>query len=65
MIAFNVSRKKMTQDLMAALSKIYEKSLTSNKIFLMKKFNMKIADNESAAEYLNEFNTLKSQLESV
>ena len=51
---------------MAALAKWYEKLLISNKIFLMKKlFNLKIADNESVTEYLNEFNTPMSQLESV
>ena len=66
MVAFNVSREKMIKDLMAALSKMYEKLLASNKIFLMKKlFNLKMADNESVTEHLNEFNTLTSQLESI
>ena len=65
MVAFNVSRKKTTKDIMAALSKMYEKSSASNKVFLMKKFNLKMADNENIAGHLNEFNTLMSQLESV
>ena len=33
-VAFNVYREKMIKDLMAALSKMYEKSSASNKIFL-------------------------------
>ena len=65
-VAFNVSREKTTQDLMAALSKMYEKLSASNKIFLMKKlFNLEMEDSGSVAEHLNEFNALMSQLESV
>ena len=65
-VAFNVSREKTTKDLMAALLKMYEKPLASNKVFLMKKlFNLKMADNESVAGHLNEFNTLMSHLESI
>ena len=61
MVAFNVSREKTIEDLMAALLKMYEKSSASNKVFLMKKlFNLKTANNESVAEHLNEFNTLTS-----
>ena len=55
----------MTKDLMAALSKMYKKPSSSNKIFLMKLFNLKMADIRSVTEHLNEFNTLTSQLESV
>ena len=64
--AFNISREKTTKDWMAALSKMYEKLSASNKIFLMKKlFNLKMADNGSIVEHLNEFNTLTNQLESI
>jgi len=49
---------------MAALSKMYEKSLASSKIFLMK-FNQKMTDNENVAEPLDEFNTLTSQQEYI
>ena len=49
---------------MAALSKMYEKSLALSKIFLMK-FNQKMTDNGSVAEPLNEFNTLMSQQEYI
>ena len=66
MVAFNISREKTTKDWMAALSKMYEKLSASNKIFLMKKlFNLKMVDNGSIVEQLNEFNTLTSQLESI
>jgi len=51
---------------MAVLSKMYQKPSASNKIFLMKNlFTLKMADNGSIIEHLNEFNTLTSQLESV
>ena len=44
-VAFNVSREKMTLDLMAALSEMYEKLSVSNKLFWMKKLlNLKMAD---------------------
>ena len=43
---------------------MYEKSLASSKIFLMK-FNQKMTDNGSVAERLDEFNTLTSQQEYI
>ena len=52
--------------MIVALSKMYEKSSASNKIFSMKKlFNFKMVESESVTEHLNKFNTLMSQLESV
>ena len=66
MVAFNVSREKTALDLMTDLSEIYEKLSFSNRVFLMKKLlYLKMADIESVAEHLNEFNKLTSQLESV
>jgi hypothetical protein len=35
-MAFNISKEKTTKELMDALDKLYEKPLTSNKVFLMK-----------------------------
>jgi hypothetical protein len=35
-VAFNISKKKKTNDLMKALAKLYEKTSNSNKVFLMK-----------------------------
>ena len=41
---------------MKALFSIYEKPSTNNKVYLMKKiFNLKMAENASIAQYLNEF----------
>ena len=58
--------EKKIEGLMRALSKIYEKPLASNKVFLMKRlFNMKMSKGVSVANHLNEFNTLTSQLSSV
>ena len=56
----------MTKNLMAPLSKMYEKPSTSNMVFLMKNLShLKMANNESVSGHINEFNTLMRQLESV
>jgi hypothetical protein len=48
---------------MDALDKLYEKTLASNKVFLMKRlFNMNMPEGGSVADYLNEFNTVINQL---
>ena len=57
---------KITADLMKALSAMYEKSLANNKLHLMKElFNLKMAENASVAQHLNEFNTITNQLSYV
>ena len=58
-VAFNISDMKTTKDLlMKSLDALYEKPSASNKVFLMKRlFNLKMANNGSVAEHLNEFNT--------
>ena len=49
-VAHNVVKKKATADLMKALSGMYEKPSTNNKVHLMKKlFNLKMAENASIA----------------
>ena len=51
---------------MKALSGMYEKPSANNKVHLMKKlFNLKMAENASIAQHLNEFNTITNQLSSV
>ena len=51
---------------MKALSGMYEKLSANNKVHLMKKlFNLKMAENASVAQHLNEFNTIINQLSSV
>ena len=58
-VAHNVIKEKTTADLMKALSGMYEKPSTNNKVHLMKKlFNLKMAKNASVAQHLNEFNTI-------
>ena len=60
-VAYNIAKEKTTVDVMTVLAKLYEKPSTSNRIFLMKKlFNMKMLENASVTEHLNEFNTLTS-----
>ena len=52
--------------LIKALVKLYEKTSTSNKVFLMKSlFNMKMSEGGCVADHLNNFNTVTSQLSSV
>ena len=51
---------------MKALSGMYEKPSANNKVHLMKKlFNLKMEENTSVAQNLNEFNTIINQLFSV
>ena len=65
-IAHNVVKEKTTTDLMNALSGMYEKPSTNNKIHLIKKlFNLKIAENALVAQHLNKFNTITNKLSSV
>ncbi|RVW71138.1 Retrovirus-related Pol polyprotein from transposon TNT 1-94 [Vitis vinifera] len=64
--AHNVVKEKTTADLMKALSGMYEKSSANNKVHLMKKlFNLKMAENASVAQNLNEFNAITNQLSYV
>ncbi|RVX02928.1 hypothetical protein CK203_023290 [Vitis vinifera] len=59
-------KEKTTADLMKALSGMYEKPSANNKVHLMKKlFNLKMAENASVVQHLNEFNTITNQLSSV
>ena len=58
-VAHNVVKEKTTADLMKALSGMYEKPSANNKVHLMKKlFNLKMAENASVTQHLNEFNTI-------
>jgi glucose-6-phosphate isomerase len=63
---FNISKEKTMKELMDELAKLYKKTLTSNKVFLMKRlFNMNMSEGRSIADHLNEFNTVTNQLSSV
>ena len=65
-VAHNFVKEKTTTDLMKALSGMYEKPSANNKVHLMKKlFNLKMAENASVAQHLNEFNTITNQLSFV
>lgn len=51
---------------MTELTKLYEKHSTSNKAFIIKRsFNMNMLEGGSAADHLNECNTVTSQLSSI
>ena len=65
-VAFNISKETMTEGLIKALERLYEKPSASNKVFLMKRlFNIKMSAGGSVADHLNDFNTVTSQLISV
>jgi hypothetical protein len=65
-VAFNISKEKITKELMDALDKLYEKPLTSNKVFLIKiLFNMKMSEGRSIVDHLIEFNMVTNQLSYV
>ena len=60
-VVFNITKVKITKELMQTLVRLYEKPSASNKVFLMKPlFNMKMAKGRSIANHLNEFNTIPS-----
>jgi hypothetical protein len=51
---------------MEALSGMYEKSSTNNKVHLMKKlFALKMIEGTSITQHLNNFNTITNQLSSI
>jgi hypothetical protein len=59
LVAHNVVKEKTTVGLMVALSGMCEKSSANNKVHLMKKlFNLKMVEETSVAQHLNEFNTI-------
>ena len=65
-VAHNVVKEKTTADLMKVLFGMYEKTFANNKVHLMKKlFNLKMAENASVVQHLNEFNTITNQLSFV
>ena len=65
-VAHNVVKEKTTTNLMKALSGMYENPSANNKVNLMKKlFNLKMVENASVAQHLNEFNTITNQLSFV
>ena len=62
-VTFNILKEKTTEGVMSTFVKLYEKPLTSNKVFLMKHlFIMNISEGGSIVECLNEFNTITSHI---
>ena len=65
-VAFNIVNEKTTAGLMQALSNMYEKPSTSNKVHLMcHLFNLKMAEGASVVDHINEFNVITTQLSSI
>lgn len=58
-IDLNISKENTTKGIMDKLAKLYEKSLSSNKVFLMKRsFNMKMVEGGFIPNWLNEFGNI-------
>jgi hypothetical protein len=65
-VAYNVVNEKTTYGCLEALSNMYEKPNTANKVFLMRLlFNTKMGEGASATDHINEFNNIISRLASV
>ncbi|KAH1188937.1 Retrovirus-related Pol polyprotein from transposon TNT 1-94 [Glycine max] len=65
-VVFNIVTKKTTASVMKALSDMYEKSSTANKVYLMRRlFNLKMGEGNSITDHINEFNIILVQLELV
>ena len=65
-VAFNISKENTIEGVMSTLDKLYEKSSSSNKVFLMKLlFNMNMSEGGSVTNHLNEFNIVTNQLSYV
>ena len=65
-MAFNVNDIKTTTWLIKALSDMYEKPSAMNKVYLMRQlFVLEMNKGSSAAEHINELNSIISQLSSI
>lgn len=65
-VYFNVSGEKTAEGLWKKLHDLYEKNMTSNKVFLMKKlYNIKMKEGASVVEHFNAFNIITNHLASV
>nr|GEW31653.1 retrovirus-related Pol polyprotein from transposon TNT 1-94 [Tanacetum cinerariifolium] len=65
-VAYNVVNEKTTYGLLKALSNLYEKPSSSNKVFFIRQLvNTKMKEGASIADHVNEFNSILSRLMSV
>ena len=65
-VAFNVRNEKTTINLMQTLSDVYQKPSAANKARVIKNLvKMRMSSSESVAEYLNRFNSLSAQVDSL
>lgn len=65
-VAFNITKTNIVVGLMEALSSMYEKLSTSNKIHLMRRlFNLRMKAGALKTHHLNELNTITTQLSTL
>lgn len=66
LVAFNIKNKNTTTSLMVAVTSMYKQPFAANKVHQIKRlFNLKIPKNENSKQYLNEFNEIMNQLNSI
>jgi hypothetical protein len=62
-VAFNILKEKTKKDLMKELTRLYEKTSATNKVFLIKRlFNMKMSEGGFVTDHLNEFNMVTNKI---
>ena len=65
-VAFNIIKDKTTSDLLKALSNMYGKPTTMNKVYLMQRLlNLQMSEGGSVVDHINEFIMIVSQLNPV
>ena len=65
-VVFNIIKEKTTPDVLKALSNMYEKPLTMNKVYLIRRlFNLQMSEGGFVVGHINEFNMITSQLSLV
>ena len=65
-VAFNIKDQEKVDYLMKTLSNLYEQPSATMKVYLTKKLvNLKMSENQSFKDYLNQFNEVKDELSLV
>ena len=65
-VAYNIASVTTTYGLLKALSDMYERPSTANKVFLIRQLvNLKMRHGSSATDHINEFNSILTRLASV
>jgi len=65
-VVFNILKEKIMKGIMEALSNMYEKPSTANKVFLIRELvNTRMNEDSSVTEHINKMNLILARLTSV